>query len=219
MTQPVNGNRTLHQGDRVAVFIDGSNLYHALEDNCGRTDLNFASFVEKLADNRSVYRTYYYNVRQTDHKRPGGARGSKDQERFLNVLYSTQYLEVRLGRTREHQGVTVEKGVDIMLATDLLQYAWRGHYDTGIVVSGDGDFAYAIQTAKDMGKYIEVATFESNQSPEIAQVADRLHTLDTEFFKDLWTTAPESTQKRRPRRTTRRPRPSTEPTTTATTTE
>ena len=211
MTQPVNENRTLHQVGRVAVFIDGSNLYHALEENCGRTDLNFATFAEKLADKRPIYRTYYYNVRQTDRKRPRNARGSKDQERFLNVLYGTQYLEVRLGRTREHQGVTVEKGVDIMLATDLLQYAWRDHYDTGIVVSGDGDFAYAIQTAKDLGKYIEVATFESNQSPEIAQVADKVHTLDAEFLNDLWTTPPEPAKKRRPRRAPRRPRQNTEP--------
>ncbi|MQG21479.1 MAG: NYN domain-containing protein [SAR202 cluster bacterium] len=213
MTQPVNANRTLPQVGRVAVFIDGSNLYHALEENCGRTDLNFSSFAEKLAGERPIYRTYYYNVRQSDRKRPRNARGSKDQERFLNVLYGTEYLEVRLGRTREHQGVTVEKGVDIMLATDLLQYAWKDHYDTGIVVSGDGDFAYAIQTAKDMGKYIEVATFASNQSPEIAQVADKVHTLDTEFLNDLWTTPPEPVKKRRPRRTPRRPRQNTEPNT------
>ena len=28
--------------DRVAIFIDGSNLYHALRGNFGRFDLNFA---------------------------------------------------------------------------------------------------------------------------------------------------------------------------------
>lgn len=188
---------------RIAVFIDGSNLYHAMEENCGRTDLNFEAFTEKLAEGRPIYRTYYYNVRQDDRRRPVG---SKDQERFLNVLYGTPYLEVRLGRTREHQGVTVEKGVDIMLATDLLQYAWRDHYDTAIVVSGDGDFAYAIQITKDMGKYVEIATFDSNQSPEMGQVADRVHGLQPEFFDELWTTPPDPAKKKRRRRPVRRPR-------------
>ena len=33
---------------RVAIFIDGSNLYHSLEENCGRYDLNFHAFSQKL---------------------------------------------------------------------------------------------------------------------------------------------------------------------------
>ena len=34
--------------ERVAIFIDGSNLYHSLEENCGRFDLDFGAFAEKL---------------------------------------------------------------------------------------------------------------------------------------------------------------------------
>ena len=33
---------------RVAIFIDGSNLYHSLEENCGRFDIDFQAFSEKL---------------------------------------------------------------------------------------------------------------------------------------------------------------------------
>ena len=44
---------------------------------------------------------------------------------------------------------TVEKGVDIMLATDMLKYAWDDLYDIGIVVSGDGDYTYAIKAIKE----------------------------------------------------------------------
>lgn len=187
---------------RVAVFIDGSNLYHALDENCQRMDLNFGAFAQKLAGGRPIYRTYYYNVRQDEKRRP---REHKDQLRFLTALYNTPYLEVRLGTTREHQGVTVEKGVDIMLATDVLQYAWMDLYDVAIVVSGDGDFTYALQTAKNLGKYVEVACFESNQSPEMLQVADHLQALTPEYFTELWTTPPEAPKKKR-RRRGRRPK-------------
>jgi uncharacterized LabA/DUF88 family protein len=194
------------QRDRVAIFIDGSNLYHALEENCQRMDLNFEAFTQKLSQGRPLYRIYYYNIRQDEKRRP---REHKEQERFLNALYKVPYLEARLGHTREHQGVTVEKGVDVMLATDLLNLAWMDMYDTAVLVSGDGDFTYAVQMTKNLGKYVEVACFDSNQSPELAQVADQLHFLDKDYFAELWTTpvataAGTAEAKRRKRRPTRR---------------
>lgn len=166
-------------------------------------DLNFESFAEKLAQGRPLYRIYYYNIRQDEKRRP---REHKEQERFLNALYKVPYLEARLGHTREHQGVTVEKGVDVMLATDLLNLAWMAMYDTAILVTGDGDFTYAVQMTKNLGKYVEVACFETNQSPELAQVADQIHFLDRDYFTELWTTATMASAeaKRRKRRPSHR---------------
>jgi uncharacterized LabA/DUF88 family protein len=184
--------------NRVAIFIDGSNLYHALRDNCSRVDLNFTDFTNKLCAGRPLFRTYYYNVLQDPNQRPDGFR---EQQEFLDVLKKTPYLEVRLGGMKLLQGVPVEKGIDIMLATDLLHFAWNNLYDVAILVSGDGDFAYALQAAKNMGKHVEVAYFESNISKSMLDVADNRHLLNQEFFKGLW-----RVPKRRPRRNRMGPR-------------
>ena len=82
----------------------------------------------------------------------------------------------------------MEKGVDIKIATDMLQLAWKNLYTTGILVSGDGDFSYAVQTVKNMGKYVEVACFESNQSKELLEASDTLISLNPAFFEGLWVT-------------------------------
>ena len=185
--------------NRVAIFIDGSNLYHALRDNCSRVDLNFTDFTSKLCAGRPLFRTYYYNVLQDPNQRPEGFR---EQQEFLDVLKKTPYLEVRLGGMKLSQGVPVEKGIDIMLATDMLHFAWNNLYDVGILVSGDGDFAYALQAAKNMGKHVEVAYFESNISKSMLDVADNRHLLNQEFFKGLWRAG----LKRRPRRGRKGPR-------------
>jgi len=169
--------------DRLAIFIDGSNLYHALRSNFQRYDLNFDAFTTKLCGSRKLFRTYYYNVLQDPAQRP---EGSREQQEFLDILAKTPYLEVRLGGSKLSQGVPVEKGVDIMLATDLLNYAWLDYYDTAVVVSGDADFAYALQTVKNMGKYIEVAYFEGGISRDLLNVADRRTLLDREFLNGLW---------------------------------
>ncbi len=169
--------------DRIAIFIDGSNLYHALENNFRRHDLNFTEFASKLCGSRRLFRTYYYNVLQSSAQRPDSYR---DQQDFLDILRKTPYLEVRLGSTKMVQGVPVEKGIDIMLATDLLYFAWNDFYDVAVLVSGDADFAYALQAVKNMGKHVEVAYFESGASKDLLNIADNRHTLNRNFFRGLW---------------------------------
>jgi uncharacterized LabA/DUF88 family protein len=169
--------------DRVTVFIDGSNLYHSLEENCGRYDLDFGAFARKLCADRSLFRVYYYNVLRDADRNP---QAYQDQQKFLSALYNTPYLEVRLGASKMRGDVVVEKGVDIMLATDLLHYGWEDLYDVAIVVSGDGDFAYAVQAVKNMGKHVEIAAFQSNLSWELTQVADERQFFTPEYFSDLW---------------------------------
>ena len=181
--------------DRVAVFIDGSNLYHALRANFNRYDLNFAEFIKKLCGARSLFRGYYYNVMQDPSQR---ADTHRDQQDFLHALRETPYLEVRLGGTKLAQGITIEKGIDVMLVTDLLNLAWEDLYDVAVLVSGDSDFAYALQAVKNLGKYVEVAYFESNVSRDILDVADNKHLMDKNFLKGLWA------HKRPPRRKVRR---------------
>jgi uncharacterized LabA/DUF88 family protein len=181
--------------NRVAIFIDGSNLYHALQTNHNRHDLNFAEFTNKLCGSRSLFRTYYYNVLQDAVQRPDGFR---EQQEFLEILRKTPYLEVRLGSTKVSGGIPVEKGIDIMLATDVLYFAWNNFYDIAIVVSGDADFAYALQAVKNMGKHVEVAYFERGISKDLLDVADNRYLLNQVFFKGLWKGQPYS-RRRKPR--------------------
>jgi uncharacterized LabA/DUF88 family protein len=168
---------------RVAIFIDGSNLYHALRSNFGRYNLNYAKFTSKLCGERRLLRTYYYNVLQDPSQRPDVYR---EQQEFLDVLRQTPYLEVRLGSTKIAQGIPVEKGIDVMLATDLLYFAWHDFYDVAILVSGDADFAYALQAVKNVGKHVEVAYFESGVAKDLLDIADKRYLLNRNFFRDLW---------------------------------
>jgi len=169
--------------NRVAIFIDGSNLYHSLRSNFKRHDLNFAEFASKLCGSRRLFRTYYYNILQDPTQRPDGYR---EQQEFLDTLRKTPYLEIRLGSTKLAQGIPIEKGIDVMLATDLLYFAWNDFYDVAVLVSGDSDFAYALQAVKNMGKHVEVAYFESGISKDLLNVADNRHLLNRSFFNGLW---------------------------------
>ena len=158
-------------------------MYHALRDAFSRVDLNFADFAHKLVGDRKLTRVYYYNILQEPSQRPDDARG---QQEFLDSLRRYNYMELRLGKTKLLQGVPVEKGIDIMLATDLLHFAGIGFFDTAILVSGDGDFAYALQAVKNLGKHVEVAYFEKHTSRDLLDIADYAHLLDRQFMTGLW---------------------------------
>jgi uncharacterized LabA/DUF88 family protein len=171
--------------DRVAIFIDGSNLYHALEGNFKRHDLNFTEFANKLCGSRHLFRTYYYNILQDPVQWPDTYR---EQQEFLDILRKTPYLEIRLRSSKMAHGTPIEKGIDIMLATDMLHFAWNDLYDVAVLVSGDSDFAYALQAVKNMGKHVEVAYFEKSISKDLLDIADNWHLLNRIFFKGLWAT-------------------------------
>lgn len=178
--------RTPRPTERVMVFIDGSNLYHVLTQICGRHDLRFGRFVEKLTAGRNLVRAYYYNVRQD---RAHSLTAAQDQDRFLASLDVIPYLETKLGIHKQRGVEMVEKGVDVMIATDLVSGAFKSLYDTAILVSGDGDFFPAIEAVKDLGKHVEVVAFEDNLSPEAERAADVTTLLRPSYFTGLWTTS------------------------------
>jgi uncharacterized LabA/DUF88 family protein len=184
--------------DRVAIFIDGSNLYHGLKNNFRHQNLNFSGFVSKLCNGRPLFRAYYYNIQQDATKWP---ETYKEQQEFLDMLNKTTYLEVRLGGTKVAQGIPVEKGIDIMLATDLLYFGWHDFYDVAILVSGDSDFTYALRVVKNMGKHVEVAYFENAVSRELLDMADNRHVLNEAFFRGLWATSKYSRRRKPYKRT------------------
>ncbi len=176
-------NKEIIVKNRVMVFIDGSNLYHVMTQNLTRHDLRFGKFSEKLAGSRSLVRTYYYNIRQNIR--------SEEQERFLKSLYDTPYMEVKLGIVKQRGQAMVEKGVDVMIAIDLLKCAYEDLYDTAILVSGDGDFYPAVQAVKDLGQHVEIAGFDNNISPESSKISDLVIKFNKSYFNNLWMTKTE----------------------------
>ncbi|RDI96132.1 NYN domain-containing protein [Meiothermus sp. QL-1] len=160
--------------NRVAIFIDGSNLYRGLVSTLGpEYRLDFVAFVSALAAGRPLLRAYYYNA-----PLPSEDPAAKAHQSFLNYLRRAPYVTVRLGRLERRGETFVEKGVDIQIATDMLKLAYAHAYDVAILVSGDADFAEVFKVLQDMGKQVENTTFQSLSSYRLAQQADRYYPLD-----------------------------------------
>lgn len=166
---------------KVAVFIDGSNLYHGVK-RAGLTRLiDVPKLADKLVDGRTLVRTYYYVATVPQEMDPETAR---TQQRFLQRLYEAPYLDVRLGRLVKRGKRWEEKGVDALLVTDMVHMAAKGLYEVAVLVSGDGDLAYTAQAVKDLGRHVENAYFRQGRSDNLIQRCDKFIELTPDFLSD-----------------------------------
>ena len=172
--------------ERVAVFIDGSNLYHSLKQRFGKASIDFQEFCARLVGERALFRIYYYNAPLDQTKEPERYR---DQQRFFASLRSVPYLELRRGRLVYRNWpneAPYEKGIDVKLATDMLVHGFRANYDTVVLVSGDDDFSDALQAVKDVGKHVEIALFGQRTSQHLREVADAVIEMGPDFLSGCW---------------------------------
>lgn len=169
--------------ERVAVFIDGSNLFFALRDEFHNLNLDFESLVNKLVGDRKLVRTYYYTALPNQKIHPD--RYVKQQS-FLDALREKPYFRVVLGRLERRRNTYVEKGVDIAMAVDILTLSYNDAYDTAILISGDGDLARPVEIVQRMGKHVENVASPSILSKNLRQTCDAAIVLDSNYLADCW---------------------------------
>ena len=177
----------MDRDDRVMVFIDGSNLYHSLKTHFNRTDLDIGKFCQKLIEKKRLVRNYYYNAVVGIKQEPERYR---HQQAFFASVQAVPYTELRLGHLVYNNWPATppyEKGIDIMLTTDLLTHSFRQNYDVAILVAGDTDYVGAIQAVKNNGQNVEVALFgKESMSRPLRDVADRVITIDGRLLRTCW---------------------------------
>jgi uncharacterized LabA/DUF88 family protein len=151
-----------HRG-RVAVFIDGNNLFHAARFH--NIDIDYNKLLRLLLGDGRLLRAFFYT---------GVDVGAERQQGFLLWMRRNGFRVVQKELKTFYDG-TRKANLDVEIAVDMLSLA--GRYDTAVLVSGDEDFVYAINAVAYKGCRVEVAGFRSNTAPRLIDVAD--------FFIDL----------------------------------
>jgi len=162
--------------ERIAIFIDGSNLYNGMRENLNNTRVNLHELITQLRRDRHLVRTYYYNAPLTEDY---GEELREGQHRFFESLRRIPYVTVRLGRLHRRQdGSLVEKGIDVAIAVESLSLAYDDAYDTALLVSGDGDYVELVEAIKRRGKHVECAMFRNQSAGILQEYADIFRPLD-----------------------------------------
>jgi len=151
---------TSYPTDRLAVFIDGANLYSAAR--ALNADLDFRKLLDSFRRQAFLIRAYYYTaVIEGEEFSP--IRPLVDWLGYNGFSLVTKPVK----RFTDAQGHTKTKGnMDIEIAVDMLEIA--PHLDHAVLFSGDGDFRRLVQAVQARGVRVTVVSTMKSQPPMIA---------------------------------------------------
>ncbi len=178
--------------ERVALFIDGANLYSASR-NLG-FDVDYRNLLEFFRRKTHVVRAYYYSaVLETDEYSP--LKPLTDWLAYNGYTLVTKPAKEFTDATGRRR---VKGNMDIEVAVDMLELA--GRIDHAVLFSGDSDFRRLVDAVQRKGVRVSVISSIKTSPP---MVADELRRQADQFL-ELADIAPEFTR----RQTEPRSRPS-----------
>ena len=167
-----------YPNEKLAVFIDGANLYGAAR--ALDFDIDYRKLLEWAGAQGQLIRAYYYTVLLEDQEfspvRP--LVDWLDYNGYTMITKNAREYTDSQGRRK------IKGNMDIEVAIDMLEIA--PNVDHIILFSGDGDFKRLVETVQRKGVRITVvSTLKTNP----AMVADELRRA-ADFFLDLDILAP-----------------------------
>jgi len=109
----------------------------------------------------------------------------REQEKYLKQFKNYDYFEVRLGRLKKTKRGLKQKGVDTIIAIDMISKAYENHYDVAVLLSGDDDLLDVVNIVKNTGKRVFGAFFEKTISQELQDSFDKRKILTMEYMKNI----------------------------------
>ncbi|MHA1150810.1 MAG: NYN domain-containing protein [Promethearchaeota archaeon] len=127
-------------------------------------------FLKLLKENRNIVGIYYYECVDISkiHKK----------KVYYQILRERRVIINTIPLKKRSDGRLVEKGIDTLIAKDLLIFTIKDLYDTAILVSGDGDFIPIIDERRSYGKKVEVWAFKHTIGKDLKNKANKYAYLD-----------------------------------------
>ena len=153
-------NLGFYEDERVAVFIDGANLYSAAK-TLG-FDIDYRKLLTLFQKQGTVVRAFYYTAlfEEQDYSPIRPLVDWLDYNGYTVVTKPVKEFTDREGRRR------VKGNMDIELAIDMMQMA--EHVDHVVLFSGDGDFRRLVEAVQRKGVRVSVVSTIASQPPMVA---------------------------------------------------
>jgi uncharacterized LabA/DUF88 family protein len=146
--------------DRLAIFIDGANLYSAAK--ALGFDIDFRRLRAHVGTHGRLIRAFYYTavIEDQEYSPVRPLVDWLDYNGFTVVTKPTKEFTDSMGRRR------IKGNMDIELAIDMMEMA--NHIDHAILFSGDGDFRSLVDAVQRRGVRVTVVSTLKSQPPMVA---------------------------------------------------
>jgi len=168
-----------YPAERLALFIDGANLYSAAR--ALQFDIDYKRLLELFGAKGRLIRAFYYTAMFDDQEyspiRP--LVDWLDYNGFTMVTKPTKEFTDAMGRRKIKGNMDVELAIDVM---EMAQYL-----DHIVLFSGDGDFRRLVEAVQRKGVRVTVVSTIRSQPPMIADELRR----QADTFLELQDLAPQ----------------------------
>lgn len=188
--------------ERTMFFIDGGYLRLSMKELYGDDKIDYKTLRERLSSETIeggiqpyLIRAYYYDAIPIEQSDPV----YNTMKEYAAQIKDAGFYTIRLARLKQSNKQTEndaddcaqkrykQKGVDVLLAIDMLQKAYENQYEWAMLLTGDDDFIDLVEAVKNTGKRVYGFYFEKHTSKELQdsfdkkivitkQLADTFHT-------------------------------------------
>jgi NYN domain-containing protein len=199
----------------MRVFIDGENCRKGLADVLKRasvitssreiTEYGLKNLLADILENSDLTISYYASKIKLPHGHTPSAEVLTRVEQIREYTRSwvpslerqginylkAGYLKVKSTKPcrncNETQEVLQEKGVDVKVATDIVEHAFTNPDEPLVIFSSDSDLIPALNSAKSKGVHLTYICFAGSVNRAIDGVADETVSISTEKAKRYFT--------------------------------
>lgn len=165
---------TFYNGERIGLFIDGSNLYAAAR--ALNFDIDYKQLLRLFKNEGRLVRAFYYTalLEEQEYSPIRPLVDWLDYNGYTMVTKPTKEFTDSAGRRK------IKGNMDIELAIDALEMC--EHLDHIVLFSGDGDFRRLVEALQRRGTRVSVISTVKSQPPmvadELRRQADNFIDLD-----------------------------------------
>lgn len=156
---------SLHR-DRLIVFIDGANLFYAASQM--GVEIDYAKLLRYFQQQSTLVYAFFYTGVDPSNTR---------QQAFLTWMRRNGYRVVTKDVILNSSGSKRVSRMNVEIAVDMMRFA--RDCDTEVLISGDGDLAYAVSAVSYCGAKVGVMALRSMTHENLTKAADH--------FVDLFT--------------------------------
>lgn len=155
---------------RVALFFDGKNFYSGWREAARGRRIDFAKLSEWLVGRTkgtSLWGAYYYTAIEENGLTPNDAQQKlagfldmlETQPGFFVHTFKRKIGSIACQECNAENRYFVEKEVDTSMVAHMVRLAATNAYDVLVLMSGDADYAPAIDAVRALGKQAYIASW------------------------------------------------------------
>ena len=148
------------QDEKIALFIDGANLY-ATAKSLG-FDVDYKRLLREFQSRGNLLRAFYYTavIEDQEYSSIRPLIDWLDYNGYSVVTKATKEFVDQTGRRKVKGNMDIELTVDAMRLADSLDHI--------VIFSGDGDFRSLVAALQQKGKRVSVISTLQTQPPMVA---------------------------------------------------